>query len=53
MSESDTMFNEQDRRCAAVQFMLSTDPGYETGLASANDVMHRKRAEDFGNFEES
>ena len=29
MSESDTMFNEQDRRCAAVQRMLSTDPGYD------------------------
>ena len=28
MSESDTMFNERDRRCAAVQFMLSTDPSY-------------------------
>ena len=28
MSESDTMFNEQDRRCAAVQLMLSTDPSY-------------------------
>ena len=26
MSESDTMFNEQDRRCAAVQLMHSTDP---------------------------
>ena len=26
MSESDTMFNERDRRCAAVQRMLSTDP---------------------------
>ena len=25
MSESDTMFNERDRRCAAVQHMLSTD----------------------------
>ena len=25
MSESDTMFNERDRRCVAVQFMLSTD----------------------------
>ena len=25
----------------------------ETGLESANDVTHRKRAEDFGNFEES
>ena len=29
MSESDTMFNERDRRCAAVQLMLSTDPNYD------------------------
>ena len=29
MSESDTMFNEGDRRCAAVQLMLSTDPTYD------------------------
>ena len=29
MSESDTMFNEQDRRCTAVQIMLSTDPSYD------------------------
>ena len=29
MSESDTIFNEQDRRCAAVQLMLSTDPSYD------------------------
>ena len=29
MSESDTMFNEPDRRCAAVQLMLSTDPSYD------------------------
>ena len=29
MSESDTMFNEQDQRCAAVQPMLSTDPSYD------------------------
>ena len=28
MSESDTMFNERDRRCAVVQLMLSTDPSY-------------------------
>ena len=28
MSESDTMFNERDRRCVAVQLMLSTDPSY-------------------------
>ena len=29
MSESDTMFNERDRRCAAVQVTLSTDPSYD------------------------
>ena len=29
MSESDTMFNERDRRCAAVQLMHSTDPRYD------------------------
>ena len=29
MSESDTMFNEWDQRCAAVQLMLSTDPSYD------------------------
>ena len=29
MSESDTMFNERDRRCTAVQLMLSTDPSYD------------------------
>ena len=29
MSESDTMFNERDRRCTAVQLMLYTDPSYD------------------------
>ena len=29
MSERDTMFNEQDRRCAAAQLMPSTDLSYE------------------------
>ena len=29
MSESNTMFHERDRRCAAVQLMLSTDPTYD------------------------
>ena len=29
MSESDTMFNERDRRWTAVQLMLSTDPSYD------------------------
>ena len=29
MSESDTMINERDWRCAAVQLMLSTNPSYD------------------------
>ena len=29
MSESDTMFNERDWRCATVQLMFSTDPSYD------------------------
>ena len=29
MSESDTMFNERDWRCAAVQLVLSTNPSYD------------------------
>ena len=29
MSESDTIFSELDRRCTAVQLMLSTNPSYE------------------------
>ena len=29
MSESDTMFNERDRKCTAVQLTLSTDPRYD------------------------
>ena len=29
MSESDTMFNKRDQRCAAVQLMRSTDPRYD------------------------
>ena len=30
MSESDTMLNERDRRCIAVQPMLSSDPSYDS-----------------------
>ena len=30
MSESDTMFNKQDRTCTAVQLMLSTDLSYDS-----------------------
>ena len=29
MSENDTIFNERDWKCAAVQHMLSTDPSYD------------------------
>ena len=35
MSESDTMFNERDRRCAAVQVMCSTDPSYDNRVIAS------------------
>ena len=35
MSESDTMFNEQDRRCTTVQLMLSTNPSYENRMIAS------------------
>ena len=35
MSESDTMFNERNRRCAAVQLMLSTDPSYDNRIIAS------------------
>ena len=35
MSESDTMFNEQDWRCAAVQLMLSTYPKYDNSTIAS------------------
>ena len=35
MSESDTIFNERDRTCAAVQLMLSTDPSYDNRTISS------------------
>ena len=35
MSESDTVFNERDRRCVAVQRMLSTDPSYDNMTISS------------------
>ena len=39
MSESDTMFNERDRRCAAVQIMLSTDPSYDNRTMASTLIM--------------
>ena len=35
MSESDTMFNERDRRCATVQLRLSTDPSYDNRIIAS------------------
>ena len=35
MSESDTMFNEQDWRCPAVQLMLFTDPSYDNSTIAS------------------
>ena len=35
MSESDTMFNERDRRCAAVQLMRSTDLSYNNRIIAS------------------
>ena len=29
MFERDTMFNERDRRCTAIQLTISTDPSYD------------------------
>ena len=35
MSESNTMFNERDRRCAAGKLMLSTDPSYNNSAIAS------------------
>ena len=35
MSESDTMFNERERRSAAVQLMLSTGPSYDNSTIAS------------------
>ena len=39
MSESDIVFNEQDRRCAAVQLMLSTNPSYDNRTIASTRKM--------------
>ena len=52
MSESDTLFNERDRRCAAVQLMLSTDPRYDYRTISSTLKMQIRtvqRAQDHEN----
>ena len=45
MSESDTMFNERDRRCAAVQLMLSTDPSYDNRTIASTLKMQIRTVE--------
>ena len=39
MSESDIMFNERDRRCAAVQPMLFIDPSYDNRTIASTHKM--------------
>ena len=39
MSESDTLFNERDRRCAAEQLVLSTDPSYDNRTIASTLTM--------------
>ena len=46
MSESDTMFNERDRRCAAVQLMLSTNPSYENWTIASTIKMQIRTVQD-------
>ena len=41
MSESDTMFNERDRRCTAIKLMHSTDPSYDNRTIARTLKMHR------------
>ena len=39
MSESDTMFNERDRRCDAVQLILSTNPTHDNRTIASTTKM--------------
>ena len=45
MSESDTMFNERDRRRAAVQLLLSTDPCYDNRTIASTLKMQIRTAQ--------
>ena len=45
MSESDIIFNERDRRCAAVQLMLSTDPSYDNRTMASTLKMQIRTAQ--------
>ena len=44
MSESDRMFNERDRRCAAVQHMLCTDPTHDNRTIASTLKMQMQNA---------
>ena len=45
------VFTHARGRSGRVTQRRHNSPRWETGLASANDVTHRKRTDDFGNFE--
>ena len=48
MSESDTMFNEWDRRSTAVQHMLSTDPSYDNRIIASTSKCKSRRFNAWG-----
>ena len=48
MSESDTMFNERDRRCIAVQLMRSTDPSYDNRTIASTLKMQIRTVQRLG-----
>ena len=47
------VFTRVDVQSRRVIQRCHNSPDGKQGLKSANDVTHQKRAEDFGNFEES
>ena len=47
MSESDIIFNERDRRCTAVQFMLFTDPSYDNRTIASTLKMQIRTVQRF------
>ena len=46
MSESDAMFNDRDRRCAAVQLMLFTDQSYDNRTIASTLKMQKTKNKD-------
>ena len=47
MSESHTMFNGRDQKCAAEQLMLSTDPSYDNRTIASTLKMQIRTAQHF------